>query len=123
MPGLFGTTAWQLSYMQISMGITLITNLITSYHHIQNGNPGILCKTWCLISGAYLFFGSIFCFFHMKSFDFEYQNIVFITVFFIWDGFNILNPLIMIVMYRQLRKQVFWRNEDDEEHVIVIRRI
>ncbi|EFO83395.1 CRE-SRG-6 protein [Caenorhabditis remanei] len=116
----FGTTAWQLSYMQISMGITVITNLISAFHHFkayQEKNPSQLCIIWGVISIDYIFCGSIFCFLN-KSFAFEYSNLIFILVFLVWDGFNIISPAIMIAMNKNLRKNVFAIEYEDEENQI-----
>ncbi|EGT50999.1 hypothetical protein CAEBREN_32590 [Caenorhabditis brenneri] len=112
----FGTTAWQLSYMQISMAITALSTIITLYKILDSHTPRRkLCTIWCAISVEYFIMGLVFCFFHMKSFGFEYSNLIFILVFFIWDGFNILNPLIMVIMNKSLRRHVFKLREVDEE--------
>ncbi|CCD65218.1 Serpentine receptor class gamma-6 [Caenorhabditis elegans] len=115
----FGTTAWQLTYMQISMAVTLLSNIVTGAilwkSQNQSRKSRLLCRIWFAISTEYLLSACAFCYLHMKTFAFDYSNLIFMLVIFVWDGFNILSPVIMISMNKSLRKQVFAMSGGSED--------
>uniref|UniRef100_A0A8R1E0C6 Serpentine receptor class gamma n=1 Tax=Caenorhabditis japonica TaxID=281687 RepID=A0A8R1E0C6_CAEJA len=105
---LFGTTAWQLNYMEISMAITLTTQFITVLHYLLTSQPkSQLCLVWHAISVVYLLSGAVFSYLQGHSFDLKYSVLVYVLLFFTWDTINVLNPVIMIIGNEHLRKQVF----------------
>ncbi|CAI2347636.1 unnamed protein product [Caenorhabditis sp. 36 PRJEB53466] len=111
------TTAWQLSYMQVSMTIVILTNivLISNWALKRRVRPGIECRISLSISIEYLCVGLVFCYLHIRKFAFDDNNFIYVLVFFTWDAFNCLSPIIMTTFNGHLRKQVFSSEPIDDD--------